>query len=291
MANGILGRGLSSLIPNRNAKDYRESSNVIIDDTAEKVRQIPLSQIEANPWQPRQNFDYGDQEDLVNSIKKHGILQPLIVTQKTSASYQLIAGERRLRAAKILELTTVPCLVRIAEDLEKLELSLIENIQRTNLNPIEEAQAYFKLIEEFGLTQEAVAEKVGKNRATIANTLRLLELPEVIQQALRDRRITTGHAKAVLSAESESERIKIFEKIIKNDLTVRQSEGEVKKIKVKTHFRTAQKDLELKDKEDRLQQSLGTKVSITKRGATGQINIEFYSLEELNNLVNKIARQ
>jgi len=262
----------------------------VVEDKSERVRQIPINQIEQNPLQPRENFDHSELEELINSIKKHGILQPLIVTQKTSGSYQLIAGERRLRASEVLELETVPCLIRKAEELEKLELALIENIQRSDLNPIEEARAYQKLVDEFHLTQEEVAEKVGKKRATIANTLRLLDLPEEIQQALRQKKITTGHAKVILAAESEAERLKIFKKILTSDLTVRQTEGEVKKIKVKSHYRTVEKDLETEEKEDRLRQALGTKVSINKKDQGGQVEIEYYSAEELNDLIEKITK-
>jgi len=293
MANNILGRGLSSLIPNKLTEEQNAAFMGVssIEDKSEKIQQIPVNQIEVNPMQPRESFDYGELEELINSIKKHGILQPLVVTQKTSESYQLIAGERRLRAAKVLEMPTVPCIVRKAEDLEKLELSLIENIQRSNLNPVEEAKAYQKLIEEFNLTQEEVAEKVGKNRATVANVLRLLDLPAEIKQALKEKKITTGHAKVILSADTDKERLKLFQKIIKSDLTVRQTEGETRKIKVKGYFRTIEKDLEIQDKEDRLRKALGTKVTIIKKDPGGQINIEYYSLEELNNIVEKIIKK
>ncbi|MBU1130668.1 ParB/RepB/Spo0J family partition protein [Patescibacteria group bacterium] len=291
MVDSILGRGLGSLIPNKlNEEKTGDESGIVVADKSEKVRQIPLSQIEANPMQPRESFDHSELEDLINSIKNHGILQPLIVTQKTAGSYQLIAGERRLKAAAILEMETVPCLIRKAEDMEKLELALIENLQRSDLNPMEEAKAYQKLVDDFSLTQEEVAEKVGKKRATIANILRLLELPEEIQRALREKKITIGHAKVILSAETDSERIKLFKKIIKNDFTVRQTEGEIKKVKVRTHFRTAGKDLETEAKEDSLRKALGTKVTITKKGQGGQIDIEYYSLEELNNLVDRITQ-
>lgn len=294
MANNILGRGLGSLIPNRLGDESTPTNAtyaVGAEDKSEKVRQLPVGQIESNPLQPRENFDHQELEDLINSIKKHGILQPLIVTQKTNQSFQLIAGERRLRAAKILELAAVPCLIRKAEDLEKLELALIENIQRADLNPIEEATAYQRLIEEFNLTQEEVAEKVGKKRTTVANLLRLLDLPSEIQQALRDKKITAGHAKVILSAEAASDRLRLFKKIIGSDLTVRQLEGEVKQVRVKTHFRNVEKDLEIQEKEDLLRRALGTKVAIKKQGQSGQIYIDFYSAEELNNLVQKIAGQ
>lgn len=293
MTNKILGRGLRSLIPNKisGEEETGDESVASIIDKSEKVQQIPISQIETNPMQPREGLDHGELEDLINSIKNHGILQPLIVTQKSAQNYQLIAGERRLKAAEALEKETVPCLIRKAGDIERLELALIENLQRSDLNPIEEAKAYQKLIDEFNLTQEEVAERVGKKRATIANALRLLELPNEIQRALKEKKITTGHAKVILSAETDSQRLKLFKKILKSDLTVRQTEGEVKKVRVKTHFRTVEKDLEVEAKEDSLRKALGTKVTITKKGQGGQISIEYYSQEELNNLIDQLTNK
>lgn len=291
-----LGRGLASLIPNKLtnqpiAPPQGESDYQLADEKTEKVRQIDIFKIEANPQQPREHFDYDDLEDLVNSIKKHGILQPLIVSPLKDGRFQLIAGERRLKASQILEFKTVPCLVRNAQEMEKLELSLIENIQRANLNPLEEAKAYKKLIEEFNLTQEEAGERVGKKRATIANTLRLLELPEPIKQALRENQISASHAKAILSASGEKEQLKILEKILKLNLSVRETEGEVKKVTVKSHLRTVgQKDLEILEKEDELRKALNTKVTINKKGEGGTVTIDFYSLEELNNLIKKITQ-
>ena len=300
MEKGGLGRGLSSLIPNKISPAFNQpvvneervlpayAHELQRGESGERVQQISVEKIEANPLQPRESFDHGDLEDLVNSIKKHGILQPLIVSQK-DGQYQLIAGERRFRAAKILEMKTVPCLVRSAEALEKLEWALIENIQRAELNPLEEANAYQKLVEDFNLTQEEVAEKVGKKRTTIANTLRLLSLPREIQEALREGKITTGHAKVILSADTAAERLILFKKILQSSLTVRQSEGEVKTVNVKGHQRIIQINPEIKEKEDELRQVLGTKVSITQKGESGSVNIEYYSKEELNELVRKIT--
>lgn len=288
MEKGGLGRGLGSLIPNKISPVVTQP---LVDSVetlpGERVQQIAVEKIEANPLQPREYFDHGDLEDLVNSIKKHGILQPLIVSEK-NGQYQLIAGERRFRAAKILEMKTVPCLVRTVKDLEKLEWALIENIQRADLNPLEEARAYQKLVDDFGLTQEEVAEKVGKKRTTIANALRLLSLPKEIQEALREGKISAGHAKVILSAETPEERLNLFKKILQSSLTVRQSEGEIKKVTVKEHQRITSVNPEIKAKEDELRQALGTKVSITQKGESGFVNIEYYSQEELNELVRKI---
>ncbi len=286
MDKGGLGRGLGSLIPNLTLDKHQGQAG----DDSEKVIKVPFREIERNPFQPRKNFDYTEMEDLIESIKKHGILQPLIVTQ-TAAGYQLIAGERRLRAAEVLELEKVPVIVRSAKDIEKLELSLVENLQRENLNPIEEAKAYQRLIDEFNLTQEEVASLVGKKRATIANTLRLLDLPQEIQQALIGRQLTAGHAKVILSQETEKERLRLFKKILNSTLTVRETESEVKKVPVKSQERRLGKDLETQDKEDCLRKALGTKVTINKKNGQGQINIEFYSEEELEALVQRLVAE
>lgn len=277
---------MGSLIPNLNA-NQNLSQNQPLDDS-ERVIKVPLDKIEKNPHQPRENFDYTEMEDLIESIKKHGILQPLIVT-RTAAGYQLIAGERRFKAAEVLMLEKVPVIVRNAQDIEKLELALVENLQRQDLNPIEEARAYQKLIGEFNLTQEEVAMRVGKKRTTVANTLRLLDLPKEIQQALTDRQLTAGHAKVILSQETDQDRIKLFKKIINATLTVREAAREVIKVAVKSHERRKVKDIETQDKEDRLRKALGTKVTISKKNGNGQINIDFYSEEELEALVQRLV--
>ena len=298
MQKGGLGRGLGSLIPNK-IEPFINPSTVDHVEVfpGERVQQIAVEKIEANPLQPRIYFDHGDLEDLVNSIKKHGILQPLIVSEN-NGQYQLIAGERRLRAAKILEIKTAPCLIRSVKDLEKLEWALIENIQRADLNPLEEASAYQRLVDDFALTQEEVAEKVGKKRTTVANALRLLSLPQEIQEALRENKITAGHAKVILSAETAEERLRLFKKILQFGLTVRQSEGEVRKVNVKGHQRIVSVNPEIKEKEEVLRQALGTKVSIIpfrsgqggQKSESGSIDIEYYSQEELNELVRKISQ-
>ncbi|HAH04828.1 TPA: chromosome partitioning protein ParB [Candidatus Komeilibacteria bacterium] len=288
MDKGVLGRGLGSLIPNLSSQNQPAAEIFSGDVSAEKVIQAPLEKIERNPFQPRDNFDHEELEDLIESIKKHGIIQPLIVT-KTATGYQLIAGERRLKSAQILGLPTAPVIVRSAQAIEKLELALVENIQRQNLNPIEEALAYHKLIDEFSLTQEEVGQRMGKKRATIANSLRLLDLPVEIQQALISRQITSGHAKVILSQETNQARLRLFKKIIDSTLSVRATEHELKRVRVKSYQRVLTHDVETQAQEDRLRQALGTKVSIIKKNDRGQINIEFYSAEELNHLTDKIA--
>ncbi|MBU1146045.1 ParB/RepB/Spo0J family partition protein [Patescibacteria group bacterium] len=280
-----LGRGLSSLIPPK--KIIRPFSE---DGAPAGIRliDVPVKNIRPNPKQPREDFGYQDLEDLINSIKEHGILQPLVVTKIDGENYELIAGERRYRAAKFLNLKTVPAIVRTAKDQEKLELALIENIQRKNLNPIEEAKAFQRLMDEFNLTQEEVAQRIGKNRSTIANTLRLLNLPEEILQALRSGKIKESHGRTLLSLPDEKTQLKYFSKILKNEMTVRDTESAVRKIK---GVRQKKVDPALAAKEELLRSVFGTKVEIKKRGSKGQIVIHFYSDEEYGDIIRKISKR
>jgi ParB family chromosome partitioning protein len=280
-----LGKGLSSLIPTKIDKNIFSKDSAIVGGE-EMIIQLPLGKIKANPHQPRSNFDHESLEDLTNSIKEHGILQPLILTPDSNG-YQLIAGERRFRAAQILGLKTVPSIIREVKEQQKLELALVENIQRKDLNAIEEAVAYQRLIDEFNLTQEAAAKRVGKSRSVVANTLRLLTLPTEIQRALINEKINYSTARLIVGLPVEK-RLEFFKKILKNDLTVRAAEGQARKVIVKRHFRKA-KDPNIASMEDKLQAALGTKVTVKKSGETGQIIIEFYSAEELGEIVGKIG--
>ena len=280
-----LGKGLSSLIPPKVDKNiFSKDSRVLPGE--DMIVHVPIEKIKANPLQPRTDFDHESLEDLTNSIKEHGILQPLILTE-VDGGYQVIAGERRLRAASLLDQKAVPAIIREAKDQEKLELALVENIQRKDLNPIEEAFAYQRLIDEFNLTQEEVAKKVGKNRSVVANTLRLLSLPTEIQKALINGKINYSTARVIVGL-PPTERLKFFEKVLKQDLTVRAVEGQARKVAVKRHFRTT-KDRNLSALEEKLQAALGTKVTVKKSGQSGQIVIEFYSNEELNSIIAKIC--
>lgn len=285
-----LGRGLGALIPTGGAtpipkKVVEEITRETLAETGEKVLHLPIEQIEPNPVQPRKLFSHQEMEELINSIRQHGIIQPLIVTKIGENKYQLIAGERRLRAAKFLELKTVPAIIRSVKENEKLELSLIENIQRKDLNPMERARAYQRLIDEFNLTQEEVAKRIGKARATIANTLRLLNLPPEVQQAIEEEKITEGHAKALLSLDDPEKQKNLLKRILGVGLTVRETERQVAGHRVKvTIF-----DPVLIEKERKLAEILGTKVKIEKKKKGGKIIIEFYSQEELDNLINKLT--
>jgi len=290
MKEASLGRGLSALIPKRPtlvAAPTQSAPNRVTG--GESVENIAVGLVDANPQQPRQSFDYQALEELIASITIHGILQPLIVTQSAGGRYELVAGERRLRAAKAINLKTVPAIVRTISRQSKLELALIENIQRKDLNSIEEAEAYQKLIYEFGLTQEEMAKRVGKNRATIANTLRLLNLPSEIQKSLRDGRITTGHAKVILGAVEPSQQLALWKSILKDELTVRGGEALSRKISGKHSVRKLAGG-ELGALEDQLRDALKTKVKITRSGNQGTIMIDFYSDEDLSNIVQIITK-
>lgn len=291
---GGLGRGLGSLIPSRSVKNPTQkkleknkpttSRPVAVADT-DKIYQINIEDITPNPHQPRQEFSHQELENLVNSIKEHGILQPIIVSEN-DGGYELIAGERRLRASKIAGLKKVPVIIRLAKQQEKLELALIENLQRQNLNSMEEADAYQKLADEFKLTQEQISKKVGKSRSAIGNTLRLLSLPQEIKKALRNNKITEGHARIILQLPTEKEKLKFLNRILKEQLSVHATEQASKSVVVKKHFRKI--DPNLAAKEEELRNFLGSKVNIKKKGSGGNIIIEYYSEAELSDIISKI---
>ncbi|MFZ2300073.1 MAG: ParB/RepB/Spo0J family partition protein [Candidatus Moraniibacteriota bacterium] len=250
--------------------------------------EIPLEKIAPNPHQPRLHFDETKLDELAQSIQEHGILQPLVVSQ-VGDRYEIIAGERRFQAAKRAGLNTVPVVVRSATDQEKLELAIIENIQRHNLNPIEEAKAYLRLLDEFGMHQEAVAKKMGKSRSAVANTLRLLHLPIEIQRAVAEGKISEGHAKALLAIENPEKQRAVFELIIKEELTVRETEMKVRSVSVKTHTRsTMTLHPDIIRRTERLTQILGTKVRIAPSGKGGRVVIEYYAPEDLDNLLKRL---
>ncbi len=293
--NKSLGRGLSSLIGN-NKKSTSAANAVEVpyfpktrQGVSNQILQVPIDNIKANPHQPRKNFGEMPMNDLIMSIKEHGILQPLIVTQTMAGEYELIAGERRLRAAKIAGLKEVPVIIRTAKELEKLELSLIENIQRQDLNPIEKAESYKKMIDEFGLTHEEAAKRLGISRPQFSNMIRLLSLPDNIKEGLANGKISLGQAKILLEVKDENKREQIFKRTTQSDLTVEDIKRQVREIKVKSHIRQIKKNPLLKEWEERMQEKLNTKVSIRKRGQSGGVvEIEYYSEEELKDLVSRI---
>ena len=281
-----LGRGLNALIntgtdteSKENAKENNEYKEVFVN----------ISLVEPNRNQPRKEFDKDALSELANSIKQYGILQPIIV-QKNEDMYEIIAGERRWRAAKEAGLTEVPVIIRDYDKQKIMEISIIENIQRENLNPIEEAMAYQSLMEEYGLKHEELAERVSKNRSTITNSMRLLKLSDNIQQIIIDGKISAGHAKVLLSVENTSEQEKIAQELISKSLSVRELEKLVKQY-IKPRKKKKSKDdkdysLFYKEYEDRLKDILGTKVQInTKDKNKGRIEIDYYSAAELERIV------
>ncbi len=286
-----LGKGLGSLIPQKKqlpSVQKKEDGASLTYTGRDAIIAIPVATIEPNRHQPRRSFPDNALRELAESIKKHGILQPLIVT-KQEHGYELVSGERRLRAAKLAGLATVPAIVRDAGALERLELALIENIQREDLNPIERALSYTKLMKEFGLTQEEAAVRLGKPRSAVANTVRLLALPDDMQKALGDGRITEAHAKILAGIENTKAQRESFEKIVLHGLTVRETEGMVKKLVTVHTYTRKQVTHRYTELEERLSTKFGTKVKIRPVGRGGQITIDFYSDEELQSIVRKIS--
>ena len=286
-----LGRGLGALIPPPRTAPPESG-----------VRQIDLAQIEPNPRQPRHNLQSPALEELAASIREHGLLQPLLLTTAPGSNiggprYQLIAGERRWRAAKLAGLRQVPAIVRGTTPEQMLELALVENIQRADLNPLEEAEAYRALMDDFGLTQEQVARKVGKDRTTVANLLRLLKLPVALKQAVLDEKISEGHARALLQLNDEAHELSMLKTVIAKNLSVRQTEESVRRA-LETPVRRngqrhngAQRELspETRALEEDLRRALGTKVELVRSHKGGRIVIEFYSDEELDAIYRKIV--
>ncbi len=296
MAKFGLGKGLGALIPEH--QQFFEQS--LEEQSASIVKLVSIEDLVPNPDQPRKTFTQESLDDLAESIRRHGLLQPLLVHQEKSGKYIIIAGERRYRAAQIAGLEQLPVIVRNQDDENhRIELSLVENIQREDLDPIEEAQAYAKLMEITGATQEGVAEMVGKSRVAVANTLRLLKLPEDMQVQLKQGIISPGHARALLSIEEETERRRLFEHIQLNNLSVRQAEQEAQKIhgllqgkRTKTRkqldsLKTIEEiplDPHLKELMEKLIERLGTKVEISGSIDTGTIKIHYFSREDLERI-------
>ena len=291
-----LGRGLSSLIPSKDERSSDANSGFVSREIdGRKVggdkgsSEVDPSKITANPHQPRTRFDEDKLKELADSIKNHGIIQPLVVS-KSGTNFELIAGERRLQASKIDGLKKVPIVIRDVDEKDKLELAIIENVQRHNLNPIEEAKAYAKLADEYEMSQDEVSKKMGKSRSAVANKMRLLNLPIEAQKAIISGKITEGHAKAILALSNVEKQRAMLELILKNNLTVRQTEDKTKDISVKSHKRKVVVDLASKELEDNLMEILGTKVKVKKSGGGGKIIIDYYSEEELDNVLGKISK-
>jgi ParB family chromosome partitioning protein len=278
MQRPALGKGLEALIPELRRGEGR-------------IEEIEVERIEPNRFQPRMAFEPHKMSELVASIKEKGIIQPIIV-RRSGDGYELVAGARRLRAAQEAGLKRIPAIIKEIRENESLEVALIENIQRQDLNPIEEAEAYQKLISHFHLTHEEIATRVGKDRSSITNSLRLLQLPPQIQGWVREGRISSGHARALLGLESTLEQMDVGERIIEGELSVRQTESLIRRIKKdkKRGLRSVKKDPSIERCEEELMGLLGTKVMIEPGRKRGRIIIEYYSLEDLERIVEALRR-
>lgn len=279
MERRVLGKGISALIPEKEEAEK-----------GEKIIYVSADQVKPNPFQPREDFGIQSMEDLVQSVKEKGVIQPILVRRK-DGHYELIAGERRLRAANTLNLKEIPVIVKDVDDRDSLELALIENIQRQDLNAIEEAHAYQYLIDKFQLTQERISEVLGKARVSITNTLRLLRLPQEIQEEMKKGRISFAHGRALLEIDDENQQRRLAQEIISNSLSVRELENLIKMRRPKSLKRKMGQLIReplVMVLEEEMRQSLATKVRIVKRKKRGHIVIEFYSNDDLNRIVNKL---
>ncbi|MBU4251694.1 MAG: ParB/RepB/Spo0J family partition protein [Candidatus Omnitrophica bacterium] len=282
MERKALGKGLGALIP-----------EIAVDSTnrrKEEIIYVQSGQIKPNPFQPREDFDEQSIGELAQSIKEKGVIQPLLV-RRQGDNYELIAGERRLRAANILGLKEIPVIVRDVSDQDSLELALIENVQREGLNPIEEAHAYQHLVDKFQVTQEKISEVLGKSRVSITNTLRLLKLPHEIQGEMKKGRISFAHGRALLEIEDANHQRRLAQDVISKGLSVRELENLIKSVRpksIKRNISQGQREPLVAILEEQLQHALATKVRISKRKKRGHINIEFYSPEDLQRIVNVI---
>ncbi len=273
MAKRGLGKGIDALIP-----------GAAIGDNEEIIEVLP-EEIEANPYQPRQIFDDEKIQDLAASMKEHGVIQPLIV-RRLGSRYQLVAGERRLRAAMMTGLEKVPVVVRDMTDREAMEISLVENLQREDLGPIEEAEAYQRLSDEFGLTQEQIAKRVGKSRPDVTNTLRLLKLEDEVKELINQGKISGSHGRALVGLERE-EQLRLARRIVTKGLSVRSVEEAVS-AKGRKRDKKAQSAIRLKEAEEVLSSLLGSPVVVKKQGEKGSITISFYGMEDLERVVELI---
>jgi ParB family transcriptional regulator, chromosome partitioning protein len=293
-----LGRGLSALLSDTPANEERLETDLTATNNnapvVSNLNEISLSEIEVNPFQPRQHFDQEQLKELAASIKIHGIIQPITVRRLSRNQYQLISGERRFQASKIAGLAMIPAYIRSADDQQMLEMALIENIQRENLNPIEIALSYQRLITECNLKQEELGDRVGKNRTTVTNYLRLLKLPPDIQAALRDNKISMGHARAIVSVENAESQLFNFNKMVSEDLSVRKVEELARQVgdgakeatpaTQSTSAPTASR--EIIQLQSKLSSHFGTKVKVSSDGKKGDIRIPFLSIEDLNRILD-----
>ena len=278
--NTGLGKGLDALFPGIGVSQEESSGNLLECD---------VDKIQPNPYQPRRNFPENEMVELADSVKVQGILQPLLVRESLSDGYELIAGERRLRAAKMAGLFKVPIIIKNIGDNELLELSIVENIQRQNLNPMEEAEAYLRLLSDFKMTQEKIARQVGKSRSAVANFLRLNQLPNDIKSSIKDGLISMGHARALLGADTSALQRQAWKIVILRALSVRSTEALIQRLNSeKQHVKKLKKrpeDVYFLNIEEELARHFGTKVMIKRRGQKGKVEIEFYGNDDLDRLL------
>ena len=291
-----LGKGLDSLIPMGSSSEKKvENNKEETKDSKATETTVKITQVEPNREQPRKNFDEDALQELADSIKQFGLLQPILV-QDRKTHYEIIAGERRWRAAKLAGLKEVPVIIRDYTDQEIVEISLIENIQREDLNPIEEAQAYKRLLTEFNLKQDEVAERVSKSRTAVTNSMRLLKLCDEVQQMIIDDMLSTGHARALISIEDPEQQYTIAQKIFDEKLSVRDVEKLVKNLNKPEKPKKENKedkslDIIYQDIEEKLKQSLGTKVEISSKGnGSGKVEIEFYNHDDLDRIIELLSK-
>jgi ParB family transcriptional regulator, chromosome partitioning protein len=305
MKKKALGRGLSALLSDTPSDEKLETDMVATatevghetHEPTSSINEISVDEIEVNPFQPRQHFDQDALLELSESITVHGIIQPITVRRLTHNQYQLISGERRFQASKLAGLKKIPAYVRLADDQQMLEMALIENIQRENLNPIEISLSYQRLISECNLKQEELGDRVGKNRSTVTNYLRLLKLPPDIQIGLRDNQVSMGHARALINVENPDSQLYLFKKIVAEDLSVRKVEELAREMTATSKDKETEKtpppsgngaSKEITQLQSQLSSHFGTKVSVKSDGKRGEIKIPFLSIEDLNRLLDII---
>ena len=296
-----LGRGLSALLSDSSTDDRLEvdalptggSSISASHTSASGMTEIPLEEIEVNPFQPRSHFDQESLQELAESIHVHGIIQPITVRKLADHQYQLISGERRFQASKLADLKTIPAYIRAANDQQMLEMALIENIQRENLNAIEIALSYQRLMSECNLKQDELGERVGKNRTTVTNYLRLLKLPPDIQIAVRDNQLSMGHARAIINVENADQQLYIFKRTLAEELSVRKVEDLVRSLALEKSAKTGRDTAsqptaskEIAQLQSKLSSHFGTRVVVKSDGKKGDIRIPFLSVEDLNRILD-----
>jgi ParB family transcriptional regulator, chromosome partitioning protein len=301
MSKKVLGRGLGAFFPEYDDEGKQDSGKktekinpaISVDPAlkADVVLDIPVAHIRANPNQPRKEFRDDSLDELADSIKKHGLIQPVTVRYLGEKRFELISGERRLRASKLAGIDSIPGYIREADDDEILTLAIIENIQREDLSPLEVAIGYQRMMDELGLTQMEVAEKVGKNRSTVTNMVRLLNLPDFIQAALRDEKISAGHARTLINVKDEKEQKKLLSKIIHQSLSVRELEDQVRNLEKKNEQKRKKKSTSGKENpflneiSERLKRTLSTRVDVKEKNKGGEIRISYYSDDDLERIL------